>query len=163
MSHRIRLLEECVGERLFIRDGRAVTLSEFGLRYLEAVRSALRTLPHLPLPRRRAQVQPRIKVTMLPTFTCFMRTPHLAELAVRHAEIVIGLFVSVPLYDLGLSESDVEVRFGAGHFADTVTERLFEEPSCAVASPAYLDKIGGLDTPADLKKTTLLRSALEPG
>lgn len=162
LSHRIRLLEEFVGERLFIRDGRAVTLSEFGLRYLEVVRSALRTLTQFPLPRRLAQVQPRIKVSVPPTFARFMLVPHLAEFAARHPQIVIELFLSVPLYDLSLSESDVEVRFGAGNYPDTVTEKLFEEPSFAVASPAYLDKIGGLETPADLKKATLLRSALEP-
>jgi DNA-binding transcriptional LysR family regulator len=45
LSHRIRLLEEFVGERLFVRDGRNVGLSEFGRRYLDVVRQALRTAP----------------------------------------------------------------------------------------------------------------------
>src|SRR5574343_257341 len=44
LSHRIRLLEDFVGERLFLRDGRTVTLSEFGRRYLDVVKAALRTL-----------------------------------------------------------------------------------------------------------------------
>ena len=124
LSHHIRLLEEFVGKWLFIRDGRAVTLPECGLRYLEVVRFALCTLPHFPLPCRRAQVQPRIKVTVLPTFARFMLVPHLAEFAARHAEMVIELLVAGPLYDLSLSESDVEVRLGSGNDADTVTEAL---------------------------------------
>lgn len=162
LSHRIRLLEDFVGERLFLRDGRTVTLSEFGRRYLDVVRAALRTLTDFPLPHRSAPAQPRIKVTVPPTFARCLLVPRLAEFAAQHPEIVIELFLSVPLYDLALSESDVEVRFGAGKYPDIVTEKLYEEPTFAVASPAYLEKIGGLKTPADLRKAALLRSALEP-
>lgn len=162
LSHRIRLLEEFVGERLFVRDGRTVSLSEFGRRYLDVVRAALRTLTEFPLPHRSAPAQPRIKVTVTPTFARCLLVPRLAEFAALHPQIVTELFLSVPLYDLSLSESDVEVRFGAGKYPDLVTEKLYEEPTFAVTSPSYLEKIGGLKTPADLKKATLLRSALEP-
>jgi LysR family transcriptional regulator, glycine cleavage system transcriptional activator len=162
LSHRIRLLEDFVGERLFIRDGRTVMLSEFGRRYLDVVRTALRTLTEFPLPHRSAPAQPRIKITVPPTFARYMLVPRLTEFSALHPDIVVEIFLSVPLYDLSLSESDVEVRFGAGNYPDTVTEKLFEEPSFAVASAAYLAKIGGVKTPADLQKAILLRSALEP-
>ncbi|GIZ52936.1 LysR substrate-binding domain-containing protein [Noviherbaspirillum aridicola] len=162
LSHRIRLLEDFLGERLFVRDGRTVTLSEFGRRYLDVVRSALRTLSDFPLPHRSSPAQPRIKVTVPPTFARCLLVPRLAEFARLHPDIVVELFLSVPLYDLGLGESDVEVRFGAGRYSDIVTEKLFEEPTFAVASPAYLQSIGGLKNPADLSRATLLRSALEP-
>jgi DNA-binding transcriptional LysR family regulator len=162
LSHRIRLLEEFVGERLFIRDGRAVSLSEFGRRYLDVVRAALRTLTEFPLPHKSVQAQPRVKITVPPTFARYLLIPRLAEFSSRHPDIAVELFLSVPLYDLSLSESDLEVRFGAGNYPDIVTRKLFEEPAFAVASPAYLEKTGPLTTPADLQKATLLRSALEP-
>lgn len=162
LSHRIRLLEDYVGERLFNRDGRAVTLSEFGRRYLDVVRAALRALTDFPLPHKSAPVQPRVKITVPPTFARCLFMPQLSAFANQHPEIVVEVFLSVPLYDLSLSESDLEVRFGVGKYPDMVTEKLLEEPTFAVASPAYLEKIGGLKTPADLSKATLLRSALEP-
>ena len=162
LSHRIRLLEDFVGERLFSREGRTVTLSEFGHRYLEVVRSALRTLTEFPLPQRNAQVQPRVKITAPPTFARQLLIPHLHGFASRHPEIVVEIFLSVPLYDLSLTESDLEVRFGAGKYPNTTTEKLFEEPTFAVASPGYLKKVGPLHQPADLRKASLLRSALEP-
>jgi DNA-binding transcriptional LysR family regulator len=162
LSHRIRLLEEFVGERLFIRDGRAVSLSEFGRRYLEVVRTALRTLTDFPLPHKSTPMQPRVKVTVPPTFARYMLVPRLSEFTSLHPEIIVELFLSVPLYDLSLAESDVEVRFGVGKYPDLVTEKLFEEPTFPAASPSYLQKIGPLNTPADLQKATLLRSALEP-
>jgi LysR family glycine cleavage system transcriptional activator len=162
LSHRIRLLEEFVGERLFIRDGRSVGLSEFGRRYLEVVRAALRTLTEFPMPHRSASAQPRVKVTLPPTFARFLFLPRLEEFTSRHPEIAVEVFLSVPLYDLSLSESDIEVRFGAGRYPNIVTEKLFEEPAFVVASPAYLERMGGLREPADLRRAALLRSALEP-
>ena len=162
LSHRIRLLEEFVGERLFIRDGRTVNLSEFGRRYLDVVRVALRTLTDFPMPHRSAPAQLRVKVTLPPTFARYIFIPHLADFTHRHPEIGVEIFLSVPLYDLSLSESDVEVRFGAGKYPNIVTEKLFEEPAFVAVSPRYLEKIGPIETPEDLKKATLLRSALEP-
>lgn len=161
LSHRIRLLEEFVGERLFTRDGRTIAVSEFGRRYLDVVRAALQALTDFPIPRRAASVQPRVKVTLTPTFARCLFVPRLAEFTSRHPDIMIEIFLSVPLYDLSLSESDVEVRFGVGKYPDIVTEKLFVEPVFAVASPDYLKRIGGLQTPMDLQRATLLRSALE--
>lgn len=162
LSHRIRLLEEFVGERLFIREARAVALSEFGRRYLEVVRAALAALSDFPLPNRGTPAQARVKITVPPTFARFLLVPRLSAFCKRHPDIVVELFLSVPLYDLSLSESDIEVRFGIGKYPNLVTEKLFEEPAFAVASPQYLSQIGGLSTPADLRKATLVRSALEP-
>src|SRR3954453_8585913 len=62
LSHRIRLLEDFVGERLFVRDSRSVGLTEFGRRYLDVVRLALRTLTDFPMPHRSATAPLRVKL-----------------------------------------------------------------------------------------------------
>jgi DNA-binding transcriptional LysR family regulator len=162
LSHRIRLLEDFVGERLFVRDSRSVGLTEFGRRYLDVVRSALRTLTDFPMPHRSASAPLRVKVTLPPTFARYLLLPRLADFSTRHPDIGIEIFLSVPLYDLSLSESDIEVRFGAGSYPDLVTEKLFEEPAFAAASAGYLAQVGPLAKPTDLKKAVLVRSALEP-
>lgn len=162
LSHRIRLLEEFVGDRLFIRDGRAPTLTAFGRSYLDVVCVALRTLTEFPLPNKSSPAQPRIKLTVPPTFARCLLMPRLAGFTEAHPDIVVDVFLSVPLYDLSLSESDLEVRFGAGKYPDLETVKLLEEPAFPVVSPAYLERIGGLASPAELSKARLLRSALEP-
>jgi LysR family glycine cleavage system transcriptional activator len=162
LSHRIRLLEDFVGERLFHRDGRSISLSEFGRRYLEVVRSALRTLTDFPMPHRDMVVQPRVKVVLPPTFARHMFIPRLKQFTQQYPDIVVELFLSVPLYDLSLSESDIEIRFGSGKYANLISEKLFEEPTFAVASPSYLKTIAPLRKPVDLQHASLLRSALEP-
>jgi DNA-binding transcriptional LysR family regulator len=156
------LLEEFVGERLFLRDGRNVGLSEFGRRYLDVVRQALRTLTDFPMPRRAASVQPRIKITVPPTFARYLLVPRLASFTEAHPDIAVEIYLSVPLYDLALAESDVEVRFGPGKYPNLQCDKLFFEPTFAVASPEYLSKVGEIATPEDLQKATLIRSALEP-
>ncbi len=162
LSHRIRLLEEFAGERLFVRDSRSVGLTEFGRRYLDVVRNALRTLSDFPMPHRSPGAPLRVKVTLPPTFARYLFLPRLSGFSERHSDIDVEIFLSVPLYDLSLSESDIEVRFGAGSYPDLVTEKLFEEPAFAAVSPGYLQKAGPIDTPHDLKKARLVRSALEP-
>ncbi len=162
LSHRIRLLEEFVGERLFIRDGRNVGLSEFGRRYLDVVRQALRTLTDFPMPRRAAPVQPRVKLTLPPTFARYLLVPRLASFTEQHPDIAVEIYLSVPLYDLSLAESDLEVRFGPGKYPNLQSEKLFSEPTFVVSSPAYLNKVGEISVPEDLQKATLIRSALEP-
>ena len=162
LSHRIRLLEEHLCERVFVREGRSVTLTEFGRRYLDVVRVALRTLAEFPLPNKTAQNQLRVKVTLPPTFARYMFMPRLAEFSLSHPEIEIEIYLFVPLYDLSLSESDVEVRFGAGEYPNLVTKKLFIEPAFVVASPGYLKTIPSIKVPADLRHAKLLRSALEP-
>jgi len=162
LSHRIRLLEEFVGERLFVRDGRNVGLSEFGRRYLDVVRQALSTLTDFPMPRRAASVQPRLKITVPPTFARYLLAPNIASFTETYPDIAVEIFLSVPLYDLALAESDLEVRFGPGRYPNLQCELLFSEPTFAVASPKYLAQIDELNEPADLKHATLVRSALEP-
>ena len=162
LSHRIRLLEEFVGERLFIRDGRNVGLSEFGRRYLDVVRQALRTLTDFPMPRRAASVQPRVKLTLPPTFARYLLVPRLSSFIEQHPDIAVEIYLSVPLYDLSLAESDLEVRFGPGKYPNLQSEKLFSEPTFVVASPSYLRQAGDISTPEDLQKAALIRSALEP-
>lgn len=162
LSHRIRLLEEHLCERVFVREGRSVTLTEFGRRYLDVVRAALRTLADFPLPNKATQNQLRVKVTVPPTFARYMFIPRLAGFTTLYPDIEIEIFLFVPLYDLSLSESDVEVRFGAGEYPNLVTKKLFVEPAFAVASPAYLKSIPAMRSAADLRHARLLRSALEP-
>ena len=147
---------------MFVREGRSVTLTEFGRRYLDVVRAALRTLSDFPLPNKVTQNQMRVKVTVPPTFARYMFMPRLADFAKKYPDIEIEVYLFVPLYDLSLSESDVEVRFGAGEYPNLVTKKLFVEPSFAVASPGYLKTIPPIKTPADLRHANLLRSALEP-
>jgi LysR family glycine cleavage system transcriptional activator len=102
-----------------------VSLTESGHRYQDVARLALRTLADFPLPNKITKNQLFVKITFPPTFARYMFLPRLKEFTCQHPEIEIELFLFVPLYDLSLSESDVEVRFGAGEYPNLVTKKTF--------------------------------------
>lgn len=111
-------------------------VSEFGRRYLDVVRNALRTLIEFPMPHRSLQLQPRIKITVQPTFVRQLLIPYLGSFIAAYPDIVVKIFMLVPLYDLSLSESDVEVRFGAGRY-----------PNILISSPRNFSKRQLLPSP----------------
>lgn len=162
LSHRIRLLEEFVSEKLFHRDGRSIEISEFGRRYLEVVRVALRTLSDFPMPAKVTGVQKKVRVLLPPTFTRHLLLPFIHQFMELHPDITVELNLSVPLYDWSFTENDVEIRFGNGNYPGMVAHKLLDEAVFPVASPAYLRTLPEMRTPADLHHAKLLFSAIEP-
>lgn len=162
LSHRIRLLEEFVSAKLFHRDGRSIEISEFGRRYLEVVRVALRTLSDFPMPQRTTGIQKKVRVLLPPTFTRHLLLPHIDKFMQEYPDITVELNLSVPLYDMSFTENDVEIRFGNGNYPGMTVEKLYSEVVFPVVSPAYLKTLPAMRTPADLRHARLLFSAIEP-
>jgi DNA-binding transcriptional LysR family regulator len=160
VSHRLRQLESWLGHPLIARP-QPLTLTPYAAQYASAARAAIAGLAALPAPRNEAR--PRLRVAVPPTFARNILVPRLADFTQRHAHIELELHLTIPLLDVKAGDSDVEVRFGAGRYADAWdAERLLAEPVFAVASPAYLARAGTPTLPRDLAGHTLLRSPLEP-
>lgn len=160
VSHRIRVLEERLGVRLFERTHRAVRLTAHGERYLEQVSAALAALEEagarLAAPERRVlrvQSASGIGATWL------------AEQLVRYHEVDAGLDVLVTvgngLADVRRGAVDLAVRYGAADDAGLVQRVLLEERVFPVATRILVERIG-LRTPADLARAPLLRHPLLP-
>lgn len=78
ISQQIKMLEEMVGVKLFIRNGRGVQLNEEGRLYALQVREALN---HIADATRLVQVKPRkqeLTLAMVPSFGCHWLLPRLA-------------------------------------------------------------------------------------
>lgn len=161
LSHRIRLLEEFLGGKLFIRSGRKVILSELGRRYLIVVQESLNSLKSFSISPN-SQEKKSIKLTVTPTFARMILIPELKHFLDKYPNINVELFLSVPLYDLKLPDSDVEICYGGKQDVDVVSYEIPNDYAFPVASPAYLQKVGELKTHKDIYKATLLTSPLEP-
>lgn len=160
ISHRLRQLEEWLGQPLIGRP-QPLTLTPYATQYADAARAALAGLAALPPPR--TSKLARLQVAVPPTFARNILVPRLADFTRRQPEVELELHLAIPLLDVKAGEADVEVRFGAGQYADAgECELLLAEPVFPVASPLYLKRIGAIDTPAALTRATLLRSPLEP-
>ncbi|MFM2399299.1 MAG: hypothetical protein RL341_1456 [Pseudomonadota bacterium] len=159
ISHRIKQLEEFIGQTLIERAGAQWWLSTAGHDYLRAVRNGLAALQTLP---RSSLLRARLRVGVPPTFGRQIFAPRLAKFAALYPDVDVTVQLTIPLLDVRAEDSDVEVRFGGGLYADLQVEPLQHEHVFPVATPQYLKKHGPFKTPADLAKATLLRSPLEP-
>ncbi len=162
VSHRIQLLEELLGEPLFQREARTLALTARGTAYLATVRKALESLEALSLQDAAAVGWHPVTVATPPTFARMVLVPRLADFYAAHPDIELAVQLSVPLLDLAGAGADVEIRFGGGVYPNLESRVLLDEPVFPVCTPAYLERCGGLDLPADLQRALLLRSALEP-
>jgi LysR family transcriptional regulator, glycine cleavage system transcriptional activator len=160
ISHRLRQFELWLGQPLIAKP-QPLTLTPHAVQYAQAARTALAGLEALPAPR--SDSRPRLMVAVPPTFARNILVPRLGDFTARHPDIELELHLTIPLLDVKAGETDVEVRFGGGQYADANgPELLLDEPVFPVAAPSYLQRLRKLDQPADLKDAVLLRSPLEP-
>lgn len=160
VSHRIRDLEENLGEKLFVRRGRRVELTIAGARYLDDVRDALERLARLARPKLGDRTRERLRIVSPPTFARQLLAPRLGAFYAANPAIDTELSLSIPFSDVKAADADVEIRFGDGRFPGFTPRKLFDETLFPVASVAYARKLAprGAVTPEDIAGAVLLRN-----
>jgi DNA-binding transcriptional LysR family regulator len=160
VSHRIRDLEENLGEKLFVRSGRRVELTIAGARYLDDVRDALERLARLARPKLGDRTRERLRIVSPPTFARQLLAPRLGAFYAANPAIDTELSLSIPFSDVKAADADVEIRFGDGRFPGFTPRKLFDETLFPVASVAYARKLAprGAVTPEDIAGAVLLRN-----
>lgn len=161
ISHRIRLLEEHVGARLFLRARGGLVLTVKGTGYLAAVQTALATLKDAA-----ADVagdgRRVVRISIGPALARNWLVARLGEFYRLHAgidlEISATKLAGNKMAVLKSGEADVAIRYGAsGEWAGYEAVALLEGNLFPVCSPAYRKSVGGLHKPKDLLKAQLLR------
>lgn len=161
IGKRLATLEELLGTPLFVRSGKALSLTAEGKEYLASVSAALGLLAQVPLHQRAAQRQQRLRITTPPTFARQVLVPQLESFTQAHPHVELEVVLSIPFLgtDSG-SDADVEVRNGDASANTGVV--LMHDVVLPVAAPSLLRRLPPLHTPADLQHAPLLRTPLEP-
>lgn len=166
ISHRIRLLEERVGEKLFIRTGNGLVLTGKGTCYLAAVQDALATLENAAatLGTKRRHV---VRVSIGPALARNWLVARLGEF--YRLQEGIDLEISATKISgnktamLKTGEADVVIRYGkASDWSGYKAVELLAGNLFPVCSPSYRKAAGGLSKPKDLLKAALLRLPGQP-
>jgi LysR family glycine cleavage system transcriptional activator len=155
VSYQIRLLEDFVGQPLFRRQARGVSLSPRGA---ELAPLAARSLADLArgfggLREARDGV---LAISTMQTIAGNWLARRLGEFQLRHPDIAVRLDVSMRLVDFDSEDIDVAIRSGKGNWPGLTAHRLFGQDFVAVASPAYLAREGHPATPADMLRHVLI-------
>ncbi len=90
VSHRIKQLEDYLGEPLFLRAGRRLTLTDEGLRYLDAVAPALTRIEQASQTLR-GEDSTRLRLAVFSSFAVRWLIPRLPDLQRRHPDIDLML------------------------------------------------------------------------
>jgi len=156
ISHRIRQLEEHLGQALFERRHRAIVLTAAGRRYLAVVRDALLRLDEASAALR-APNRERLRISAAPALGSKWLVSRVAEYQELHPEIEFSLGTATGLGPLLNGEADIGLRYGEEEWPGLLAWKLFEERVFPVCSPTLA---ANLQVPADLDRVRLLRHPL---
>jgi len=156
LSHQIRGLEERLGRRLFLRNARGVQLTGDGRQLFERVASHFDALEQAlqPFAARHDDV---LTLSVTPSMASAWLVPRLAGFLAAHPQVEINLQSESAMVDFQRDAGiDAALRIGQGAWPGVTAEHLFDEWVAPVASPALVERMGGLPAPGDLHRWPLL-------
>ncbi|HET6553119.1 MAG TPA: LysR substrate-binding domain-containing protein [Dyella sp.] len=153
VSHQIRALESFYGSKLLQRNHHDVTMTPAGEQLLGVVQELLQRLSEVGESLRRRDTR-RLSITAPPSLVSRWLMPRLGGFLGRHPDIDFRLHATTQLLDLDAGQADFAIRYGAGAWPDTRSEKILEERLFPVASPRYLSRVAKR---SGLRGLTLLR------
>jgi len=163
ISHQIRLLEELLATRLFLRKPGRVELTGEGVKYFEALQPLLDALDRVSRSASRRTGRERLAVQTTPAFASRWLLPRLASFREAHPLIALDLSTGLPPTDLNRDNVDLVVQWGDDPVPGLRVEPFMASTRIPVCSPAFLSLRPGLKRPSDLRGEMLLRDLVADG
>jgi LysR family glycine cleavage system transcriptional activator len=156
VSYQIKLLEERIGEPLFLRRPRDLALTEIGQRLapemaraFDILRDAFGDL---------AREEGTLIVNTMHTFASQWLAPRLGRFQLLQPQVAVRLETTNRAIDFAREEVDVVVRAGKGVWPGLMAHRLVDVRFTPMLSPRLAASIGGIKEPADILKLPLIDS-----
>ena len=157
-STQVAALEKRFGLKLLNRTTRKVALTSEGARYLEHCRRVFAELQAAEDDLKGARERPsgRLTVDVPGAFGRHLLMPALPVFLARYPDLTLDVRISDRLVDLVAERVDVAVRGGTLTDPNLVARKAVGSRWITCASPAYLDRKGWPQTPADLAAHDLI-------
>lgn len=155
VSYQIRLLEETLGEPLFLRRPRQVALTEAGERLAPKITEAFALIQDA-LADMKGATQTTLTIHSTATFAQHWLSRHIGDFQLRHPGIAVRLETSQSMIDFSQTEADIAIRVGKGDWPGLRCHHLMKVDFTPMLSPKLADSIGGVSQPADLLKLRLI-------
>ncbi len=153
-SRKMAALEAEIGQRLFLRSTRKVSLTENGSFLRQHAQRVIDAMDEAGEAMRGALARPagRLRISCRAGLGSHFIVPYIPEFRAAYPEITIGLeLVHERLTDLMVSGCDVAATIGHLQDSNLVARRIAETDSHIYASPDYLARQGTPQTPTDLE------------
>jgi LysR family glycine cleavage system transcriptional activator len=155
VSYQIKLLEETIGEPLFLRRPRQISLTDTGEKLRPKVTQGLEILGEAMA----SVLQSASEVLTLhstPTFAQQWLTRRLGTFQLRHPHIAVRLVTGARVVDFNRETADIAIRWGRGDWPGLVSHHIMRLDFAPVVSPALAAAHGGLRTPSDLLRLPII-------
>jgi len=162
-SAMLKRLEMRLGQRLFERTTRALRLTPAGETLLESASRALELLQEgeSRLASQGGGLAGVVRLAAPSDFARSVLLPWLDEFLAAHPGVQVSLSVSDRVHDVVREPVDVALRYGALADSSLVARPLFATRRVLCAAPAYLQRHGTPQEPADLAKHNCLSFQLD--
>jgi LysR family glycine cleavage system transcriptional activator len=162
VSAQIKSLESDLGVPLFRRHTRAVALTQEGVELLPGVRRGLEELGRAVDRIRRERVGGLLNLAVPNEFLQRWLLPRLGEFTRQHPEIELRFGPVRSGLDFGRDDFHAAIVYGDGQWTGLRTERLLDEWVFPVCSQSLLNRLGPIETLADLARYPLIHGSAEP-
>ena len=155
VSHAVRTVEGRLGEPLFARTTRSVSLTEAGTRFVASVEPALADIDKAVegLAAERGEVTGLLRINTVRVALGMALTPILSKLAWQHPRLTVEVYSDDALVDIVERGFDAGIRLGEAVQRDMIAMRLSRPfKAILVASREYLEAKGVPKTIGDLHR-----------
>jgi len=152
VSRKVAELEHQLGTRLLIRTSRNIQLTDAGRDYVEAVRQIIAQISDAELRASGEYETPRgeLRLTVTTAFGHSIALPLAYQFLAEHPEITMNVLSTNRNIDLTEERVDVGIRIGQLSDSSLIAVKVGAIRSVTCASPDYLERKGGPESPADL-------------
>lgn len=158
VSYQIKVLEERVGTPLFLRQARRVVLSEAGERLAGPVREAMDLL-RTAFAASQDSAGGVLAVSSVQTFATNWLVPRLGSFNEAQPGIALRLEMDSRFVDFSREAVDVGIRSGKGGWPGLAAHLLMRGRFTPMLSPALLQRLGPVASPADLLRLPIIGPA----
>ncbi|AYD03948.1 LysR family transcriptional regulator [Neorhizobium sp. NCHU2750] len=152
ISKTIAQLEDRLQVRLLVRSTHGLTPTDAGLRYFERAKAAIHEADEADMVAKGAGagLSGRLRVCAATTFARIMILPHLPKFMDAHPDLDVDIILDDRVIDLVAEGIDLALRMGELSDSSAVARRIAVGRRSVIATPAYIERHGSPQVPADL-------------
>jgi len=156
VSHQIRVLEDYLEVKLFIRQNRALSLTPEGLRLYQALKQPFDQIARAIQETARSRDSDSLRIALRPFFSGGWLAHRLNGFWGKWPQIRIDLIHTIKIMDFNTENIDLEIIWGKGDWPDLQSHLLVPGNLTPICSAEFIKEQGRPSTPADLAKYVLI-------
>ncbi|MGK6312551.1 LysR substrate-binding domain-containing protein [Neorhizobium sp. DT-125] len=155
VSYQIKLLEDTIGEQLFLRRPRQVSLTDAGERLAPKITEAFSIITEA-VTNLSDTSEGTLIIHSTATFASRWLARYLGTFQLENPGIAVRLETSQEVIDFSRTEADVAIRTGKGEWPGLRAHFLMKSHFTPMLSPDLAATVGGVKTPEDILKLRII-------